>query len=340
MKHLQKIITAVLIACTLTQSALAQSGGLSGTGNELVCRGDREYSAFLSSVVSYDGFVEYWKDILVRYNSNICLYNDVDNILKQLTKARTQIRKAFYTCDTSAPKLTNTYYKLEAELYFLRKYMNVEKDQITFASDKQVQNEMKDYFVLNKSFFSDEQVAKLYNSFKAKYATHQEAYAQCKDPTWTNLIQKWNEVKGTIGGAANEFKQTVSKRWDRAINTPLLRTGNLLGGLVDFKINGLDPETALSEITADLKKKFPSGYTFPQLNAAKSADQTRAKNQISRTTYLSQYEFQYRETSADITENIIYRLKLLQSFIVGSYKPINQTYQCTASIVNKSCGGT
>ena len=112
MKILRNITTITILALIVANQMLlsaqipvtfAQTGGFNGNGGEVLCRnGSRDWGNFISSVISYNGFIEYWNDILYRYNKNMCLYLDIDNLLKRIDKIREQIRKAFYVCDTSA----------------------------------------------------------------------------------------------------------------------------------------------------------------------------------------------------------------------------------------------
>lgn len=319
----------------------AQSGGFSGTGKEVFCRaGWRDWDSFLSSVASYDGFVEYWKDIIIRYNANICLYNDVDNLLKRLDKVRKQIRAAFYACDIQADNLRKSYYKLEAELYFVRKYINTANGNFLFENEKALRNLFIEYFVNDKQFFTLEENNNYFDEFLKRYKSRQEIYLNCKDPTWTNLIEKWNEFNENAAGFAafEEALETVSKKSQKVLNTPLDRTGNLLGGFVDLRINDLEPEVTLSEIAANLKRTFPSGYTFEQLQTATDSEKRSHEENISREEFLIQYEHLYKESSGDIINEIVARLDYLDNTIRSTTaNEINQTAKCTKTVIDKTC---
>lgn len=347
MKKLTTFITIFFLAVATAQTALPQpalaqtgTGDIGGTGGAVYCRnGPRDYGNFLSAVISYDGFTEYWKDILVRYNANMCLYLDIDNLLNRIEKTRTQIRNAFYVCSSTAPKLAKTYHELEAELFFLRKYVEVGNGNILIKPEKGFTNEFIAYFVDDKAFFTREEADKLLEKFVSKYEARQEAYLNCKDPTWGNLIAKWNEFKENVGGftAIKDAAESISKRWDNAVNTPFQRSGNLLGGLLDAKINGLDPETGAADIAAELKKNSPSGFTFDQFQAAKNVDSVRYDEELKRTQYLAQYQQLYQDGTANIVKEIIDRVNNLQAIIQSTYPFIDQTAQCTKGIIDKTC---
>lgn len=322
------------------RNARAQSGGYSGTGKEVFCRGDRDYESFISAFLSYDGFIEYWKDIVIRYNANICLYNDIDSLLRRLEKARQQVRNAFYICDVNANNLAKTYYKLEAELYFARKYLDVSNGNLLFADEKALRNKFIDYFVTDKEFFTQEEGKNYFDEFLKRYKERQKVYLNCPDPTWGNLIAKWNEFKENAGGfgAIKEAVETIKQKAEKVLNVPRDRTGNVLGGLIDVRVNDLDPETAGAEISNELKRIFPDGYTFGQLQTAKNSAAKRYKEAVSRAEFLTQYEHLYKESSGDIINEIVARLDtlnvIIKSTIAGA---LSRTYQCTKTVNYKTC---
>lgn len=324
----------------LSQPAHAQTGDVSGSGGAVYCRnGARDYGNFLSAVISYDGFVEYWNDILVRYNANMCLFLDIDNLLNRIEKAREQIRKAFYVCDANAPKLARTYHELEAELFFLRKYVDVANGNILFTSDKKVRTDFIDYYVNDKSFFTTGEADILFTKILNKYKARQETYLTCKDPTWGNIIQKWNEFKENLGGfaAVKEAAETITKKWDSIVNTPFKRAGGMFGGLLDAKINDLDPATGWGEISKELSRNTPSGFTFDKFQAATSTDAARYSQDLTRTEYLAQYQQLYQEGTSKIVKEIIDRVNNLQFIIQGTYEFIDQTAECAKSTIQKVC---
>lgn len=324
-----------------TPQAHAQGGKLWGdsSGQPVICRGTRDWGSFISALISYDDFEEYWKDIFVRYSANICHYTDIDGLLKRVTAVRKQIREAFYVCaDTS--KMKDTYYRLEAELFFLRKYINTDKGAFLVVGDAQVQKELKDYFVLNKGYFSDAEITQLFNEFKTKYTTRLETYRNCTDATWENLVNKWNEFRENAGGFGPAIKQastSISKRWERMASTPMKGGQSFLGGFVDARINGLPAEEGLDLIVQELEKNTPGGYTFDKLQATQNYKaQIQAEN-VDIAAYISQYQAEYGETADDYTFQIMSMLNQLDDIIKSTYPFENQTIQCVQRLNNKQC---
>jgi hypothetical protein len=322
-------------------TASAQGGKLwnDTSGQQAICRGTRDWGTFISALISYDDFTEYWKDIFVRYNANICQYTDIDSLLTRINTARKQIREAFYVCaDTS--KMKDTYYRLEAELFYLRKYINTDNGTFYQVNDAQVQKELKDYFVLNKGYFNDAQITQLFNEFKTKYTTRLETYKNCKDATWQNLLDKWNEFRKNAGGFGPAIKQastSFNKRWERMANTPMKGGQKFLGGFLDARINGMPAKEGLDLIVQELQKNLPQGYTFDKLQATQNyKDKVSAEN-VDLASYIAQYQAEYGETADDYTFQIMSTLNQLDDIIKTTAPFQNQTVQCTSRLNNKQC---
>ena len=331
------IVLAAVVMLATPPLVSAQTGDMSGNGGAVFCRnGARDYSNFASSIISYDGFVEYWKDIIERYNSNICVYNDIESLLNRINKTRTLIRKAFYTCDASASKLAHTYDELEAELFFLRKYVTFSSNgQTWFKTDDEIKNAFMAYVVDNKKIFTSRELAEpLFQRILAKYKSRQDAYTNCKDPTWTNLIDKWNEFVDTAGGLGEVKKSGATLDAAAAdLNKPIA-----FGSLFEFKINGLPPEESLNEILKELKKNTPQGVTFEEAKLAADQEKNRYQGALERLTYLNQYKVQYQNVSGELLKEIINRLGQLQDIIMDTFPFIGQAKQCTKGLLDKTCG--
>jgi uncharacterized protein YeeX (DUF496 family) len=333
-------IICTLLLSSVTHAQFEQGGGGEG-GQQLICRGDRDFATFMSAIVSYDGFVEYWEDILVRYNRNICHYQDIDSLLQRLTKVRKQLRSAFYAC-ADTKKLKETYYELETMLYYLR--AAVEYDPVTreysIKEDQKVINGLKDFFVYNSDDFTKEKTIELFEKFKEKYGSRMDAYTNCQDGDWRLLIEKWNEFKesaGGIGPALKQAKESAEKKW-----TKLSKSAE---GLSDMKImdkfganiNGLPAEEGWAAIAEEFKENLPNGATFEQLRATQEQSaKSREYDEIS-IEYEEQYSTRYRETSDEFARLIENRLIKLNEIIQLTYPYQNQTIHCVKNIKNKQC---
>ncbi|HLG26004.1 MAG TPA: hypothetical protein VI588_04460 [Candidatus Gracilibacteria bacterium] len=334
-----RLIVAILTAAACAQLAMAQAGGPSGPGQQVICRNSRDWGVFISSVISFDDFSEYWKDILSRYNENICHYQDIDGLLNRIKGVQEQIRSGFYACaDVSKDK--KTFYEIDAEIYFLRKYVNAANGQFLVTSDQQLISDMRNNYVVDKGFFTDAEIQPLFDKFKQKYEPKLEAYKNCKDMTWQALVDKWNEFKETAGGLGPALKQaseSIEKKWDKMEKTSMNLGRDFIGGFLDAKVNVLPAKEGFNIIGDALKANSPSGYTHEQLQAAKNLSDINTDYAHTEADYLIQYQTLYKETSDQFNELIGGRLIQLNSIIRNTYQYENQTIQCVASINGKQC---
>lgn len=317
----------------------------SGTGQEAICRGDRDWSTFISATLSYDDFAEYWKDILYRYSDNICHYTDIDSLLNRVNKAREQIRKAFYSCAPTST-LKKTYYRLEAELFFLRKYIDTSNGNFIAVNPDKLHADLRNYFVLNKSFFTDEEMDQLFEEFKTKYDNRLSTYKNCKDANWTDLVNKWQEFKDNVlilftdpksAPAIQAATEDLQKHWDRMANTPLDLGRFFTGDFLNASINGLPPQQGWDQIAAEFAKNSPQGYTFEQLQAAKSIADASYEYSKMEAEFTMQYYTLYKEVSDTFTVETLDRLQALDGVIQSTFPFENQTEQCLKYIANKQC---
>lgn len=346
LKFAQKVATALLMIFVTASAAPAgaqyQGAVYTGPERSLVCRGDRDYQTFMSAIISYDGFLEYWKDILVRYNFNYCLYQDIESLYNRLSKVRKQVREAFYSCadETTVKRLRDTYYELETMLYFLRKYISVDNGTFIVREDADVINDFQGLYVFNSGIFTSEKIMELYAEFKTRYEPRIPIYQNCKDASWQMVIDKWNEFKESAGGitpALKQAKESAEKRWARLSESAKGIGDNFIEGLVDVKINGLSAKEGWGQIAAEFEKNMPDGVTFETYTATVAARTREYDFAKLETEYDAQYMVLYRESSDEITRQIDARLKLLDNIIVNSFPYQNQTIQCVKDIKDQQC---
>jgi hypothetical protein len=331
---LSVIIALQLLAITPLAHAQLFNTTAGTTINPMRCA--RDYITFLSSVIGYDDFIEYWKDILVRYSSNICQYQDIETLRLRIVKIREQIRKAFYVCaDTS--KMKDSYYRLEAELSYVRKFINVNNGSFYSTPEADVLKDLKSYL---GDKYSEDQVLEFFNGFKAKYEPKLDGYKNCVDPGWSALTAKWKEFTETMAGLGPSITQAgadIEKHWKRMANTPLNLSRDFIGGFLDARVNGLSPKQGLEQIKAEFEKNSPQGYTFSQIQAATQLEAQRYDGQKLEQDFLTQYQTLYGETKDVFTGEIVDRMDLLNKIIVATYPYVNQTTLCVKTIKDKQC---
>lgn len=319
------------------QKTLAQYAG-GGTGREVICKsGYRDWSLFISSTLSYVEFTEYWKDILVRYNANLCHYQDIYALIRRLDTVRKQIRRAFYVCGDTT-RLKETYYRLEAEIFYARNFIETDNGQFIVVNETRLRKKFKDNF---SNIFTAQQMDELLEEFGERYSSKLEAYRNCADPSWDELVRKWQEFKesaGGIGPALQEAKEQAEERWDRMENTSMDLGRDFIGGFVDLKINGLPVEEGLDQIMNELNENTPGvGFTFDQLQASKASNMQFVEYETLEANYVINYITLYQETSDAFTNNVMSRLELLDDLIQFTYPFENQTIRCVDTIQKKQC---
>jgi hypothetical protein len=242
----------------LSNKAQAQDSSInspSGSGQEVVCRGDRNWAAYgvtiWNQVMDPRDFWEYWKDIIYRYADNFCHYEDIYGLLKRSEKAAEQVRKAFYNC-TSTDKIVRSYYRLEAEIYFLRYYIDYNTVEIPDADGNKVKTTQ--YFIKGKDshwtdfndnlFKTNKEIDDLYTEYEAKYNGRMDTYNKCKDPGIENLIVRFNEdmeyLKNTAKAAAKSVAKKAVRFYDTASNlVKAVRSGEYFSAMLQVNINGM-----------------------------------------------------------------------------------------------------
>jgi hypothetical protein len=260
---LKKIMRAVTLSAVCAMILLSQffispnkvnaqdAYSPSGTGQEVVCRGDRNWAAYGVTIwnqfMDPRDFGEYWNDLIYRYAENFCHYEDIYSLLKRSDKAAEQVRKAFYSC-TSTDKVVKSYYRIEAEIYFLRHYIDY--------GDKTAEDGTKTptYFIkpndsdwqdFNDNLFNSRaEIDALYTEYYSKYNGRMDTYNKCKDPGIENLIVRFNDdmdfLSKTVKSAAKSVSQKAGRLKDTASGlVNAVKSGDYFKGLLQAGINGM-----------------------------------------------------------------------------------------------------
>jgi len=330
------IITLTILVSVLFGQLSAQAQVKSG--KEALC--ERDWSTFISATISYNGFVEYWKDIFYRYNKNICYYMDIDNVLQKLEKSREQLRNAFLTCASDRTlSLTKTYYKLEAELYFLRNFVDLGNNKLIKVADEKVYQGFKNEFYLNQSYFTDKEVLDLFKQFKAKYGDRiTKTYAQCQDPGIKMIKDKWNSLVTNFKNMGGSGK-AIKDHWDKSLNTPVNRTGQFLNGVMDIRLNGLPIKKGITQIYNEMKKQMPveAEPTIIDLQNKNVAESESYAAKTEKASLMAEYEALYKYGSDNMAKDFENKIKELNKIISNTYKPIENMTDCAKKTKDRQC---
>lgn len=353
-------------------TASAQGGtayNSTGSSTPLDCRGERDFSttgiAIWNQFMDPSDFYEYWNDITVRYWDNLCYYEDIYGLIKKIDKSRKQIRSAFFACKMT-PRLKNTYFKLETELYFLRNYVDYKNAKGEIWTEIAPIDE--DWYDFTRSTTEDtaERQA-LFAEFSIKYQNRLSTYKNCKDPGIENMIATFNSDIDYLENTINNAKKGIAKSANRLAKTSgelwnSVKSGEFFTNLVEIRINGMScpvlgyltapTETeeekqkkedkkqecliAADQILQELQRNTPL-IPVADLQQAVEAIAQEAARVESDTSSMAQYEFMYKLSSDNMTDQFTGRLDGLANIINGSFDPMNQTINCEKFVSNAQC---
>ncbi len=156
---------------------------------------------FLSAAIGYQDGTDYWRDFTLLSSH----YSDVANVENQLNKARYAVMARFMRCDLKQlDSATNAYYKLEAELYFVRHYVTTEFGlahvRIENSDERRIFHD--EYMQYVKGIKNSGDAAKdealfsgYFDQFVGKYEQRGKGYASFSaDPVYQQLGDKVDEL--------------------------------------------------------------------------------------------------------------------------------------------------
>lgn len=366
------VVMATMILIAGSHLAKAQGGALydqTGSGTPLDCRGERDFSTagitIWNQFMDPVDFYEYWNDITVRYFDNLCYYEDIYSLIKRIDKARKQIRGAFFACKMT-DKLRTTYFELEAELYFLRHYVQYKNA----AGEPWIETAPadEDWYDFTRSISSDRATQKaLFDKFSTKYLGRMITYQNCKDPGIENMIATFKSDLEYLETTINNAVKSIAKRANRLAETTKdlwnsVASGEYFTNMVEIRINGMScpivgyllapDETeeekqakegkkqecliATDQIMKELQRNKPI-LPVADLQAATQAVEDQALRIETDTVSLAEYEFQYRESGDNLADQLAGRLDGLDNTIKSTFDPLIQTANCEKFVSNAQC---
>lgn len=305
----------------------------------------RDWDIFISAVLSYEGFLEYWKDIFSR---NVCHQADIDALISKIDKVLGQIRDSFYVCDyNKIDSLRRLYYDLEVELMYVRSVVETDlelygwfKDINQPIAEREVYNKLHEYFVLRKAWYSKESFDTLYKKLQAKYKDRIPLYKECEDATWLELSERWNRFVSTLAGiapATENLKTAVEKKVSKILRSPPGKVGQYLGGTFGILLNQREPKKVLAEIFAELQKNLPTGVTFSDIQAGIAQEENRFAASLEEVDMLARYQSLYRDSSDEAVKQMVLKVRKLNQTVQDTLPVLNSVAQCAATVSAKQC---
>ena len=324
-------------------------------------KGIYELDTFFETVISFHGFfenfVEYWKDIVGR---NECHSFDVLMLDKQQDKIKTRIQDAFLKCNNEKiPALEKAYYKLDAEIFYVRRLVSSslsqgislgfssaddEVDETKFTDLNEIYAEMKTLYP--PKFDGDTAFNSFFNSLNIKYSQRKYSYLNCPDNSWTEVSEKFKEFIENVGGlktGVEGAKKNVNKEIERlkrnATMGPPSSFKSILESSFKMKVNDLNAEDGFDEILDRAEELMP-GNSTPNLGAVFNAT-SRAREQqaalVERVKLREKYTLLYKNTSDATIEEFLDSISELESVVEETINYIDGTDSCVWSILNKQC---
>lgn len=371
-------LATLLPLALLAWPAPLQAQGLdsnSGSGAQLFCT--RDFGNFIVNGLDFDGegFLDYWNDMLVIYNTNYCQFADIDSLLNRIDQARKQLRQAFYVCDDdTSQRITAQYYQLSAELYYLRHFVDTAETINPKASDAEkaqkvaqrsaIKAEFLQLFVQNKKYFDQKTGEAEYLRISQKYEGKLEAYRNCEDPNFEQLLVRVKNLGNTLDTVENlgkKFAERTEKRWSamkkRIDENPGLITafsassvGDFFKRVVDFRINNepLQEATIWEQISQTAKENAPFSFgsqlaaqpvNFNVVSTDLDTINTRQEDNNLDLIYMADYDLKFRQVQGLGLDKLSDNLTVLKETIMNTFDPIDRLAVCTANILGKQCGG-
>lgn len=314
---------------------------------------------FVSSVIGWQGFSDYWKELI---EFNICYRTDLDLVRQQVDKARRMVRSTFLRCDLkNLGRFTKSYYKLEAELFFLH-HMFDKIDRISNPTIlRGLVKEMKDFFVLEKGFLTEELLQEYVEEFAAKYRPRVIAYNRCRSDYYeefsakiAELVQNFKDFGEVFQGETDrekkrrEERERLQKESGFDPNSENPRKGPILSIGEDFDLNlkiarlKVEPERSF----ADLKEEIlgqpgttnkSMGLRLDQAPSFVDSEKQRVFEESSKAEMEARYELLYAQMSDGGVAEMKASIDKLISTVQTSIPHMKLVEQCIDEVEEREC---
>lgn len=319
--------------------------GISG-GTCPVTERFQRWGDFVQHGLSFDDWTENWKDI---FNRNACQRDDIVVLQKRLEKTRSQIRQHIFSCNYSAvDPLIGLEVRLQLELDYIRRIVESDEERTTgnphdsvLRNRTRVYQEMYSAIVNDRKLMDETQFNTFFLQIEQKYNGRLPDSISCKNPTWEELAEKWNSFVNSAAGvkpAWDRLETTVESKWKKVKESPSQRAGNYLGGFLDVKLNGLDPQKTLGDIVQELEEVSPGGLpTYFDVLDQFEVESQRYEGEDESLRRFARYEALYRHSSDDVVGALGGKLVELNKIIKGTFPVLENLHTCVSGVAAKQC---
>lgn len=319
--------------------------------------GPQNFGSFLRSLISFDEFDAFFKDIQM----NACQYTAVKQMKDDLENLREKIRDAFYMCDAKqANNLRLEYNRKEAELFFLRNLVSTKKNERVATDLSVLKQKMFNKFVKQKKYFLEKPPVAVSDS--AGNGTEQAATKEVFEDVWRDISKKYDaetflECKGdfelmqekidglrtTIDGIVAEFQNTAGELEDLA-ERENTNKGNKNASEAELKLNAMNifarsinqvsPQKFADQIVREFEN---NSFTQLELSERIAQDQLRYEMDLTRAKRLARYRSKYQHTSDSISSDYTERTAALISTLNTATINLDSTKGCLQFVNETQC---
>ncbi len=303
---------------------------------------------FLGATISVDGFENYWKEALGLYNK--CQLNDIDALQSQIDNLQKQIRTSFYSCNNSRiEELRPQYFKLNAELYYVRNFIETSDGNFVKANESKLLENMISEFAKTTRQIDEGTLRKYFEEFKKKYADREKSYASCKNNKWAEVSKKWKELENNLKALESSANQISKKSNSTAANSnqsantaknaPKNKGGSFLSKVLSATINKQDPSKSLDKIATDFQQQNPSIGTpnLDQLTSNFSSSQKSYATSLSKQQMLDRYQVLYKQSGDDAFTDLTKKMNVMNEVIKQSLPTLSKLGTCSKQIGARQC---
>ncbi len=297
---------------------------------------------FVTSQLSYNDFSEYWKDLFDRYSKNICHYNDISQLIKQLDAISKQIKDAFLKCNAEqGVTLEVKYNETKAELFYVRNFIDIPVSEIQTIPDEKVYSMMRSAFVLDNTDFTDEELKTLFDKFKAKYKDKIGArYGQCKDADFEELKKKWDSFVKNIKSLGDQAK-SVKDNWGKAISTPSKAMEGFVKGIENMRLNNIPsiktPDQIVNELYKEGEKSGSGEPTIVDIQSKIVDTSEEYVRKIDSASVRAEYEAKYKKGNDTVASEYDKKIQEIIDIVNATFEPLSKLKTCTKKSSERQC---
>jgi predicted DNA-binding protein (UPF0278 family) len=340
-KLLIKIRTSIL-AIALIVLTISPAYGANPENLEVneACFDNWQY--FVTSQLSFNEFSEYWKDLFDRYSKNICHYNDINQLTKQLDAVSKQIKDAFLKCNAAqALTLEKKYNEIKAELFYVRNFIDIPVSEIQTIPDEKVYNLMRSEFVLDNQNFTEEELKTIFDKFKTKYKDKiGTRYGQCKDADFEELKKKWDSFIKNIKSLGDQAK-SVKDNWGKAISTPSTAMEGFVKGIENMRLNNLPaiktPDQVVTEIYKEYEKTGAGEPTIVDIQTKIIDTSEEYNRKVDSASVRAEYEAKYKKGNDAVASEYDKKIQEILDIVNATFEPLSKLKTCTKKGGERQC---